>query len=123
MAGRVRSKSGVRGRSKRQLVAASTPVTATVPSTFFPAADEMASPPLQWQGDPDTPPVAPELTGHRELHLPSTTEMSPLDVVRLFVNDEFFAEFVSDTSEYTRQCLAGSSRRGMSSTILKQNIS
>ena len=105
MAGRLRSKRGVRGRSRRQLVAASTPVTATVPSTVFPAVDEMASPPLQWQGNPDTPPEAPEL------HLPSTTEMSPLDVFRLFVNDEFFAEFVSHTNEYTRQCLAGSSGR------------
>ena len=111
MAGRLRFKSGVRGRSRRQLVAGSTPVTATVPSTVFTAADEMASPPLQWQEDPDTPPAAPELTGHRELHLPSATEMSPLDVVRLFLDDEFFAEFVSHTSEYTRQCLAGSSGR------------
>ena len=115
VAGRLRCRTGVRGRSRSHLTAASTPAAATTSSTVFAPADGTAPPPLQWQGDPDAAPVAPVSTGRRELHLSSATEMSPLD-------DGFFVEVVFRSSEYTKRCLAGSSARGVPSNFMKQNF-
>ena len=70
----------------------------------------MVLPPLEWQDDPARAPVAPPFTGWRQHHLPAM-EMSPLDVIQSFVDNEFYSEVVTHTNEYASQCINGSTRR------------
>ena len=97
-----------KGRPRTQLVPPSNPATTNVPSQGFNRG--MVSPPLEWQDDPAVAPVAPPFIGRRQHHLPAM-EMSPLDVIQLFLDDEFYSEVVTHTNEYASQCVNRPTRR------------
>ena len=98
------------GSGSRQLSAPSAPATANDSST----RSNVESPPLQWQDDVDSAPPAHYFIGCRQHYLPAT-DMKPVDVVQLILDDEFFEEAVAETNRYASQCLEGISRkrRGM----------
>ena len=110
VSGRLRSRRGGSGHPARQLEIPSDPAAAVIPSEvgIFQALSH-------WQGNTRIAPAAPRtFIGRRQHHLPAR-DMSPLDVFRLFLDDQFFDEVVASTNEYVSQCLAGSgrSRSGM----------
>ena len=69
---------------------------------------------MQWQDDVDSAPPAHYFIGCRQHYLPAT-DMKPVDVVQLILDEEFFEEVVVETNRYALQCLEGISRkrRGM----------
>ena len=98
------------GSGSRQLGAPSAPATANDSST----RSNVVSPPLQWQDDVDSAPPAPYFIGRHQHYLPAT-DMKPVDVVHLILDDEFFEEVFEETNRYASQCLEGINRkrRGM----------
>ena len=86
MRGRPRSRRGSRGCPTRQLGIPSDPAAAVIPSD-----NGIFQPPSQWQGNTCIAPAAPTFIGRRQHHLPAA-DMSPLDVVRLFLDDRFFLD-------------------------------
>ena len=103
MHGRLRSRHGRSGRSVRQLEIPSDPAAAVIP--FDVGIFQVLS---QWQGNTRIAPAAPTFIVHHQHHLPAA-DMSPLDVVRLFLDDQFFDK-VMNTNEYASRRQAGSRR-------------
>ena len=101
------SRPGRGGSRSKQLGAPSTPATAKDSSKRV--IPGVASPPPQWQDDINSPPPAPYFIGRRRHYLP-TAHMKPVDIVQLFLDDEFFKEVVTKTNRYVSQCLEGRNR-------------
>ena len=104
--GRPRSRHGRRGCPLRQLGIPSDPAAAVIPSDVG-----IFQSPSQWQGNTCITPAAPTFIGRCQHHLPAA-DMSPLDVLRLFLDDRFFDEVVAGTNEYASRRLVGSGRNG-----------
>ena len=81
--GRLRSRRGRSGCPARQLESSSDPSAAIIPSDVG-----IFQPPSQWQGNSHIATAAPTFIGRCQHHLPAA-DTSPLDVVRLFLDDRF----------------------------------
>ena len=102
------SRPGREGSRSKQLGAPSAPGTAK--DSSLRVIPGVVSPPPQWQDDINAPPPAPHFIGRRRHYLP-TADMKPVDVVQLFLDDDFFEEVVTETNRYASQCLEGRNRR------------
>ena len=94
---RVRGRPRSRRRRSRpvgQLEIPADPAAVVIPSDvgIFQAAS-------QWQGNTRIAPAAPAFVGRRQYHQPAA-DMNPLNAVRLFLDDQFFDEVVTNINEY-----------------------